>query len=160
MENDFLYEMEYPGLTGRLKRLSDLFIYQTKQFYRDHDLDIEPNWHPIFELLKKHERLTITEIATYLHFTHPAIVKLIDKMKAHGYIKSIRDKTDKRKFQLELSEKARSKMPLLETYWAAGNLALEQMLEFDDSLLQQMKVLESNMSSREFNRRMEDNLKN
>ena len=53
MEEDFLIEMDYAGLTARLKRLSDAFVYSTKEFYKSIDLDIEPNWHMIFLILQK-----------------------------------------------------------------------------------------------------------
>ena len=81
MSNDFLYEMGYPGITARLKRLNDLFVVQTKQFYKEFDIDIEPNWHMIFVLLEKEEKLSITEIADFLQISHPGVIKLVKKMK-------------------------------------------------------------------------------
>ena len=110
MEEDFLIEMDYAGLTARLKRLSDAFVYSTKEFYKSIDLDIEPNWHMIFLILQKNERMTVMEIAEALRLSHPAIVKLINKMKKHGYIKSEIDASDARKYQLRLSEKALEKL--------------------------------------------------
>ncbi|MEB8346392.1 MarR family transcriptional regulator [Flavobacteriaceae bacterium KMM 6898] len=159
MENDFLEEMGYPGLTGRLKRLSDLFVYQTKEFYKAHEVDIEPNWHMIFVMLEKHENLTVMEIAETLHLSHPAIVKLINKMKKKGYIKSVLDPTDNRKYQLTLSKKAKSKLPELKEYWNAGEKALEEMLDYNTELLQQLSVVEKNMNKSDFRERMEKLLK-
>src|SRR5699024_10171458 len=105
MEEDFLVEMGYSGLTARLKRLNDQFVYQTKAFYKAKGVEIDPNWHMIFLLLINYDRLTVMEIAERLKLSHPAIVKLVNKMKAKGYLTSKRDEQDKRKFQLQLSEK-------------------------------------------------------
>ena len=60
IKNDFLSEIRYAGLTSRLKRLSDLLLYSTKNFYKSVEIDIEPNWHLVFLLLKA---LNITDIS-------------------------------------------------------------------------------------------------
>lgn len=159
MENDFLEEIGYPGLTGRLKRLNDLFVYQTREFYKRHNVDIEPNWHMLFLLLQKHEKLTVTEIADALHLSHPAIVKLVDKMKKSGYLVSVRDESDKRKFYLELSEKAKNKLPELEKYWDAGIMALRELMENSTELLKQLEVVEKNIFEEDFRERSERILK-
>ncbi len=158
MKNDFLIEMEYAGLTGRLKRMSDSFIYSTKEFYRAHGLEIEPNWHIIFLILQKHEKLTIMEIAEALDLSHPAIVQLVDKMKKKGYIEAIKDHKDKRKFQLMLSQKAKDKLPELEKYWKAGLEALKEIMNHQKTILDELKILEDNLSIADFKERSEKNL--
>ena len=117
MSNDFLYEMGYPGITARLKRLNDLFVVQTKQFYKEFDIDIEPNWHMIFVLLEKEEKLSITEIADFLQISHPGVIKLVKKMKKNGYLKSQQDPNDSRKHLLMLSDKAIENLPKFHFYW-------------------------------------------
>jgi len=160
MEDDFLIEMGYAGLTGRLKRLSDAFIYQTRDFYREHESDIEPNWHMIFMLLQKNEKMTVTEIADALQLSHPAIVKLINKMKKRGYVDSEIDPQDNRKYQLMLSQKAIKKLPVLEQYWTAGIKALEELLGFNTRLLDEIQKLEDRMAEADFKTRMDKLLVN
>ncbi|RXG28241.1 MarR family winged helix-turn-helix transcriptional regulator [Leeuwenhoekiella palythoae] len=155
MSEDFLIEMGYAGLTGRLKRLSDAFMYQTRDFYREHDSEIEPNWHMIFLLLQKNETMTVTEIADALQLSHPAIVKLINKMKKRGYINSNLDPKDNRRYNLVLSQKAKKELPVLEAYWEAGNKALEEMLEHNTLLLEQLEQLEARMAEADFKTRMD-----
>lgn len=155
MENDFLVEMGYPGLTGRLKRLNDLFVYQTREFYKSRNLEIEPNWHMIFLLLQKQEEMTVTEIAEALHLSHPAIVKLTKKMKKKGYLESSQDPEDSRKNQLRLSAKAKRELPELERLWQAGNRAIEELLNNSSELLKNLEVVEKNMSRSDFKERME-----
>lgn len=159
MDSDFLIEMEYAGLTGRLKRLSDSFMYSTKQFYRAQGLEIEPNWHVIFLLLKKHGNLTIMEIAEALKLSHPAIVQLVEKMKKKGYIDSLRDPEDQRKHRLTLSEKAKSKLPELETFWDAGNKALQEITNHRKIIFEELEILEKNLGEEDFRSRSERLLK-
>ena len=159
MNQDFLIEMGFPGLTGRLKRLSDSFVYSTREYYRSHGLEIEPNWHMIFLLLKKNKQLTITEIAEALHLTHPAIVQLVNKMKKKGYITATKDPKDQRKSQLMLSKKALNKLPEIETYWKAGNKGLEEIMEHRDHILKELSILENNLEKEDFKERSERILK-
>ncbi|MAS71464.1 MAG: MarR family transcriptional regulator [Zunongwangia sp.] len=159
MENDFLVEMGYAGLTGRLKRLSDAFVYSTRQFYRDHGLEIEPNWHMIFLLLQKHEKLTVMQIAEKLHLSHPAIVQLVDKMKKKGYINSVKDQKDKRKHVLRLSKKAKDKLPEIERHWKAGDEAVKEIMNHSKAILDHLAILENNMDEADFRERSEKNLK-
>lgn len=158
MRNDFLIEMGFPGLTGRLKRLNDLFVYQTKQFYKERDLEIEPNWHMVFSLLQKHESLTNTEISEMLQLSHPAIVKLVNKMKEKGYLESTQDPEDNRKYQISLSQKAKKELPELEKLWELGSQAIEELLGEDNVLLEKLEILELNMEELSFKERMENKL--
>ncbi|RXG12473.1 DNA-binding MarR family transcriptional regulator [Leeuwenhoekiella aestuarii] len=160
MSDDFLIEMGYAGLTGRLKRLSDAFIYQTRDFYREHESDIEPNWHMIFMLLQKNEKMTVTQIADTLQLSHPAIVKLINKMKKRGYVDAEIDSQDNRKYQLMLSQKAKQKLPVLQEYWTAGEKALEELLGFNTRLLDEIQKLEDCMAEADFRTRMDKLLVN
>ena len=159
MKDDFLIEMGYAGLTGRLKRLSDAFVYSTKEFYRAHGLDIEPNWHMIFLLLQKHKQLTVMEIAEALHLSHPAIVKLADKMKKQGYIQAVKDAADNRKYQLTLTKKALKEMPKLEMYWAAGIESVKEIMNHNTEILKLLKELEDNISEADFKARTDKNLR-
>lgn len=154
MQQDFLVEMGYPGLTARLKRLNDAFVYQTKEFYKEKDLVIEPNWHSVFLLLEKHEQLTVTEIAEALGLSHPAIVKLMTKMKNKGYVSSVKDKKDKRKSQLKLSEKAKKELPELHKYWDAGIEALKEMMNNNQELLKQLEIVEDHMDDLDYKTRI------
>ena len=160
MSGDFLIEMGYPGLTGRLKRLSDAFMYQTRDFYRAHNFDIEPNWHMIFMLLQKNKEMTVTEISDALQLSHPAIVKMINKMKKAGYIDSDLDPEDNRKYNLMLSKKAKEQLPVLEPYWEAGDKALQELLGHNTQLLDQLEELEAKMAEADFRTRMDKLLVN
>lgn len=151
-------EMGYNGVTARLKRLSDAFLYQTKDFYTEQEAGIEPNWHMIFLLLEKHGQLTVTELARHLGLSHPALVKLTKKMKRKGYLKSEEDPDDRRKYQLLLSDKAKAELPVLHTYWAAGERALAELMNHSNHLLEQLTIVEQKLAASDFRERMTNEL--
>lgn len=152
--DDYLVKMDISGLTGRLKRLNDLFVYQTREFYQEFDIDIEPNWHMIFLMLEENENLTVTEMAEATKLSHPAIIKLTNKMKKRGYLESFQDPNDLRKQQLKLSKKARNKMDQLKKYWEAGEKSLNDLVNNRKEFLKEMELLENNLIEKSFKERM------
>lgn len=158
--NDFLTEMEYVGLTSRLKRLSDSLLYSTKELYRTEGLDIEPNWNLIFILLQERETMTITEISETLQFSHPAVVKILNKMKKNGYVATRTDTKDKRKQLLTLTEKAHDQLPLFEKYWTAGRQTVMDLLADSSHFLEEFFRIEEKLNERDYKDRTLQNLKN
>lgn len=144
MEKDFVQSLEYVGFTARIKRLSDGLMYDAKSIYNHTDLDIEPNWHIIFLLLKDQKELTVTEIAKRLRFSHPGIIKITNKMKDKGYLKSRPDSTDSRKTLLSLSEKSQEQFPEFEKEWNAIQAVVEEVV--DQDFLNRLAELEKRLA--------------
>ncbi len=143
MEKDFLRTLEYAGFTARIKRLSDTLMYEARSIYDGTEIDIEPNWHLIFLLLKEEKELTVTEISKKLGFSHPAIIKITKKMKDQGYLEGVVDGRDSRKTLLRLSSKSLEKLPQFEQKWEViqsiiGNVIgqdfLPRLAEVEDNL--------------------------
>ncbi len=131
MEKDFLNSLASAGYTARIKRISDSLMYDARRVYAEIDLDIEPNWHLIFLLLKQEKTLSVTEIADVLGFSHPAIIKIVKKMKAKGYLDSRTDPNDSRKQLMELSSKAKQKLPEFEKEWNHIKTVIENIIDSD-----------------------------
>ncbi len=145
MKNDFLTELGYSGFSARLKRISDALLYSTRDLYKSLDLEIEPNWHLIFLLLKKEESLSVTEIASRLQFSHPAVIKMVKKMKERGYLFSVVDGIDSRKKLLSLSKKAKSDLPKFEKIWDTIQSVIEELIGDENVLFQDLQLLEKNI---------------
>ncbi len=158
MNNDFLKELGYLGLIARLKRLSDSMLYSIRDLYKLEDIDIEPNWHLVFLILKKHKTRTMSEIAESFHLSQPAIVKIINKMKKKGYIDIIQDTHDNRKRQLQLSQKSISKLPKFEKIWHAGQQSIKEMLEANQEFLNLLENFEQQIEDKSFKERVLDHL--
>ena len=154
MKNDFLKELGYLGLIARLKRLSDSILYSIRDLYKLENIDIEPNWHLVFLILKKHKTRTMSEIAESFHLSQPAIVKIINKMKKKGYIDIVKDTYDNRKRKLQLSQKAISELPRFEKIWHAGQESIKEILEVNQAFLDLLENFEQQIEQKGFKERV------
>ncbi len=151
MKTDFLQELGHLGFTARIKRLNEKIASSTLEHYSGLDLGIEPNWHVIFLLLKETGKLTVTEIASALGFSHPAMIKITRKMKAQGYLESSKDPSDGRKTFIQLSEKGIEALPVFEKEW---NRIQEVLKEFvSDAFLKNLNKLEQDFDALGFKER-------
>ncbi|WP_072989979.1 MarR family winged helix-turn-helix transcriptional regulator [Pseudozobellia thermophila] len=150
---DFLIHMEYEGLTSRLKRLSDALLYSTKDLYKSKGLDIEPNWNLIFRLLQEHQAMTITEMADTLQFSHPAVVKIVKKMKRNGYIATQEDDSDKRKQVLSLTPKAHKHIAVFKPYWEAGTEVTRDILADSPHFMEELARIEEKLNEANYKER-------
>ena len=158
MSNDFLKELEYLGVTARLKRLSDAFSQQIKELYIDNGFDIEPSWHLIFLILKDRKHSTMTEIAAAFQMSQPAVTKLTRRMIDKGYINVSQDKYDKRKKTLSLSKKAITSLPDFEKVWDAGQKSIREIIKSNINLLDNLTEIESVLQKKSFNKRASEYL--
>ncbi len=159
MKYDFVNELGYLALATRLKRISEAMVHSGRDMYKTLGLDIEPNWYLIFKLLQKYEQLSVMEMASKLHFSHPSVISLVNKMEANGYLESAPDKTDSRKRQFSLSQKAHDNIPEFEKVWKAGTVGVEKLFQ-DTSFLDQLESVEIQLSQHDFKERTLNELAN
>lgn len=151
MKKDFLAELNHIGFTARIKRLSDSLLYSSIKHYKNIELDVEPNWHLILLLLKKEHQLTVTDFAHHLQFSHPAIVKIVKKMKERGYLRSATNTNDTRKQFLQLSDKAIKELPKFEIEWNRIQTIVKEFV--DDDFLQKLGQVEQKLNDMNFSER-------
>lgn len=157
MEGDFLSELGLNAIVTRLKRVSDAMLHDGKRMYKQLEMDIEPNWFTVFKLLKVRGPQSVTEIADAIGLSHPSVISIINKMVASGYLKELKSKEDSRKRVLELTPKAKRKLPVFETVWDAGTASVKRMMH-DCDLLGTIDLLESRIAERGFCDRTFDEL--
>lgn len=160
MDENFLRELEYLGITARLKRMSDSLSYSIKELYKAENVDIEPSWHLVFLILKKHTTRTMTEVSEAFNISQPAMVRMIDKIARKGYIDIIEDKTDRRKKQLRLSKKALKKLPEFERIWDAGQKSIRDILKGNEEFFNTLEKFEKQLDKTDFKERALNHLKN
>jgi len=153
MEKDFIKELGYKALDNRLKRISDRMSHDTRKFFKQIDIDVEPSWHLVFKLLRDYKMLTMVEIAQQLGYTHPSMVVMLKKMTAKGYIVSEKDTKDKRKQNIKLTQKSIDLLPELEQIWDSCEDAIYKMLKEDLSILNQLDEIEASLKSIPFHDR-------
>ncbi|MDY8136003.1 MarR family transcriptional regulator [Aquimarina sp. 2201CG5-10] len=156
MKKDFIQKQGRIGVTARIRRLNDKIMFSAKKAYQLLEIDIEPNWHLVLLLLKKEEKLTVTEIAKILEFTHPAIIKIVTKMKQKKYLTTINDPRDSRRQLLKLSKKAIKDLPELEEKWEFIREIQHQIIS--DSLLKELAIFENKLKEKSIEQRIEEKL--
>jgi len=153
VERDFIKELGYRALDNRLKRISDRMLHDTRKFFKQIDIDVEPSWHLVFKLLLENDRLTMVEISEQLGYTHPSMVAMLKKMTAKGYIISERDPVDKRKQNIRLTQKSIHILPELEKIWSSCEAAIYKMLKEDLSLIRYLNEIEASLKAMPMNER-------
>lgn len=153
MERDFIKALGYKALDNRLKRISDKMSHDTRKFFKQINVDVEPSWHLIFKLLKEKEKLTMVEIAEHLGYSHPSTVVLLKKMTAKGYIISEKDTVDKRKQNIKLTQKSYDMLPEMEQIWSSCEDAIYKMLNEDLSIIKHLDEIEVSLKAIPFNER-------
>jgi len=152
MENDFLSELGLNAIVTRMKRVSDAMLHDGKRMYKELGMDIEPNWFAVFKLLRKHERMTVTEIADAIGLSHPSVISIVNKMVDAGYLRESRTGDDNRKRILSLTTKANRKMSQFELAWDAGTAGVKKMMH-DTDILSAIDLLEQRIREKGFRER-------
>lgn len=146
MSRDYLSELEFIGFTARIKRLSDNILYDAKAVYKHLEMDIQPNWHLVFLVLKEHGQLSVTQISKLLGFSHPAVIKIVNKMKDQGYLESHQDSTDQRIQLIQLSDKAITALPKLEKHWELIKQSIQEFVPSE--FMEQLTEIETKLNAK------------
>jgi len=153
MNTDLIRDLGYKALDSRLKRISDRMSHDVRKFYKEFNIDIEPNWYLIFMLLQKEEEIPIIAIAESLGYTHPSVVIIVKKMAEKGYLHIKKDSADKRKQMVSLSEKAIEMLPQLAQIWHSCETAILQMLADDLGIFHYLDNIDMELKNKSFHDR-------
>ena len=126
---DFLVSLGSLGFTYRMRRLSDRLQDSGRRLYEALGVPLEPNWYALILFLDRAGRASVTEAATALKVSHPAVVELARRMEAAGLIEASEDPTDGRRRVLALSPGGRSSLPGFRRLWATIGEELDTIIE-------------------------------
>jgi MarR family transcriptional regulator, transcriptional regulator for hemolysin len=108
MENNPDIHTQQP--VGRiLSRLGKGFLHLLNA--RLNYLDIERNYYALLLIELGESKITQNELARQLETDKVSIVRIIDHLAAKGYVDRVRSSTDKRKYCLTLTDKAKKAIP-------------------------------------------------
>ena len=158
MEDRFLRELEYLGVTARLKRLSDALTADIKPLYREQGVDIEPSWHLVLLLLQRSGTATITQIAGTLSLSQPATTQMITRMLDRGYLDVSPDRQDSRRKNVSLSARAKRSLPRFHRIWDAGQEAIREILGPGTAFFEHLEHFETQVDKRSFRVRATERL--
>ncbi|MDR2234957.1 MAG: MarR family transcriptional regulator [Chryseobacterium sp.] len=157
MDFDFIKELGYKALDSRLKRISDRMSHDVRKLYKEIDIDVEPNWYLVFMLLQKNGAMAIVDIAEPLGYAHPSVVVIVKKMEEKGYLRMKKDRADKRKQIVSLTEKAVKMLPQLEHLWDSCEKAILEVLSDDLGILAYLDGIDAALKNRSFHDRFKEN---
>lgn len=157
--DDLVRALGYANLDTRLKRISDKMSHSLRAMYRELGMDTEPNWYLVFWIVQEQPKVSVMEIAQRLKFTHQSVITITNKMIKKGYLRSEKDKTDKRKTIFILTKKTEDQMPLFSQIWEIGKQVTLELLEQETAIMNHLHKLETNLSESSFGDRIALRLK-
>src|ERR1044072_1136630 len=92
---NFYQDLGFLVFGSRLKRLGDTFLNDVNRIYKDHKIEFDASWFPVFYILSQKKEISIKEISDELKVSHSAISQLISSLQQKGLIKSIVSKKDR-----------------------------------------------------------------
>ncbi|MFC2138560.1 GNAT family N-acetyltransferase [Bacteroidota bacterium] len=154
---------EIPELTlgSRLKRLSDQLMKGVTEVYKKNNVLFEPKWFPMVYVLIENSSMSISELASNLKLTHPAIIQFTNELKIKGLIKVFKDKNDGRKTLIKLSEKGMKLVGDMQTIWKALEYTIKEINNsHQNNLLFAIEEYEKTIEELSFDKRIMSNFNN
>ncbi len=124
----FIKDLESFAIGSRIKNLSDTLMKDMSRVYKELGIDFEPRWFTFFQLILQKKEIPVTQIATELNQTHPAVVQVINILEKKKLINTKKDKNDNRKRLVSLSSKGKSLAEELSPLWKDVHMATKEML--------------------------------
>jgi len=115
----FLHTQAELALGSRFKALSESLYAAANVAYRQSGIEIDAHWFPVLRYLQVKGPASVTEIASAIGQTHPAVSQLAAKLRKAGWITRKTDRADGRRGVLELVPEAERKLDRLGPVWCA-----------------------------------------
>src|SRR4249920_546038 len=126
---NFYQELGFLVFGSRLKRLGDTFINDVNSIYKDHKIEFDASWFPVFYILSQKKEVSIKEISDDLKVSHSAISQLISSLQQKGLIKSVVSKKDARHKTITFTPKGEKLLQKIRPVWNALEKAMEELVE-------------------------------
>lgn len=154
--SDYLVSLGALGFTYRSRRLTDRLLESGRRLYEALDVPLEPNWHALLLLLDRDGPTSVTEAATALGVSHPAVIELVHKVEAAGLIETSTDADDARRRVLTLSATGRRMMPGFRELWGTIGEEIETLVESTagGDALSALAALEAQLDTEELDSRI------
>lgn len=158
---NFYQQLGFLVFGSRLKRLGDTFINDVNRIYKDHKIDFDASWFPVFYILSNKKEISIKEISDELNVTHSAISQLITGLQQKGLIKSVTSKKDARHKAITFTAKGEKLLQKIKPVWKALEKAMEELaVEKNQSkkILNALMSMEESIQKKNLFQRIEENL--
>ncbi len=127
---DFVKELGYLAIASRMKRLTDRFMRDGSEVYKSLNVDFEPRWFTVFYLIYTQDSpLSISEIASSLKISHPAVIQTTQILIKKRLIKSFQDVHDRRIRRLAITRKGKELVNFLIPIWNDFETATSELFD-------------------------------
>lgn len=148
---NFYQNLGFLVFGSRLKRLSDTFLNDVNRIYKDHKIDFDASWFPIFYILSEQKEVSIKEISDELMVSHSAISQLVSGLQNKGLIKSVVSKNDARHKAITFTAKGERLLQKILPVWNALEKAMNELAEessHSKKILKSLTGLESGIKEK------------
>jgi len=155
----FIKELETFAFGSRIKNLSDTLMRDMAMVYKELDIDFEPRWFTFFQLILQRKEISVTQIASELNQTHPAVVQVINVLEKKKLIITRKDKNDNRRRLVKLSSKGKTLAEELSSLWEDVHVATKEMLnEHAPGFLQMVDKIEEALKEKSSYKRIKEKI--
>jgi DNA-binding MarR family transcriptional regulator/N-acetylglutamate synthase-like GNAT family acetyltransferase len=157
---EFIKQLGAVAFGTRLRLLTDRFIQDGAKIYQSQNIDFEPRWFTMFNLLSIRSPLNITEITNELGYTQPAVTQIANILLEKNLIKVVKDKTDTRKKLLALSPKGLDLYKELKPVWQGFEDAVNELFSsIGYDMLYIIEKLETALDEKDMFHRVSEKIK-
>jgi len=154
---NFIEELGPLALGSRIKNLSELLMKDMSRVYKDHGIEFEARWFTLFQLVLKREKISVTEIASELNQSHPAVVQVVNVLEKKKLISTVKDRSDHRRRLVKLSKNGKILANQLSSVWEdVLSVANEIINEGAPDLLEKISGLEKAIQGKSVYERMSE----
>jgi DNA-binding MarR family transcriptional regulator len=158
---NFYQDLGFLVFGSRLKRLGDTFINDVNKVYKDHKIDFDASWFPVFYILSQKKEISIKEIADELKVSHSAISQLTSSLQEKGLIKSVVSKKDARHKAITFTAKGEKLLQKIKPVWNALEKAMNELVEDAASskkILKALTAIETGLQHKDLFERIDGHL--
>jgi len=157
---DLIKQLKEMAIGSRMKRLTYRMNKDVSRIYKELGFEFEARWFPVVYLLSKKRRLSITEIAAALNYSHTAIKKFANEMIKKDLLVSVQDKTDRRRRLLRLSRHGRNIVRDLRPVWKEIKAVANDLVRASDpNIISAIESIERQLDQYEVYERIRAKLK-
>ncbi len=158
---NFYQQLDFLVFGSRLKRLSDIFINDINRVYKNHKIEFDASWFPVFYILSQKKEISIKAISDELNVSHSAISQLISSLQQKGLIKSVVSKKDARHKAITFTAKGEKLLSKIKPVWTALQEAMEELTankKHSKKILSALTGIEESMQQKNLFERIEEHL--
>ena len=153
---DYVKAMGAAAFGTRLRRFSEMLDRQVRDVYFALDVEFEPRWFPIVNVLRAKQTSSVGELASLLGITHAAISQLRRELVDAGLVRASADPADGRRQILQLSAAGSRMVAKLDPVWHAIARATEALLsKTAPHILRELAEAEASLIRKSMNLRVE-----